>query len=371
MKTRITQQLIKTVLFLFFLFGANLTLAQKIFKGTIIDAVRNEAVQYATVFLTNTTFGVSANENGKFSMKIPEGNYEVIVRMLGYKSLTFALNSADIQPQGYKMLLEPLEDQLDEIEVEEERDPAWYRNLATFKTYFLGSSENAKSTEILNEKVLRLDDQSEPSVLKVKAADVLKINNPKLGYKIDYLLADFRYERRAGYIFYGGNPLFIPDTTLTKSKLKKVEINREVAYRGSLQHFIQSLYQGKVQEEGFEIRRLDRLPKDGGFLDQLNSQVLDEETLLTRGADGKVTISYDYHLHVLYTLEKESSEYAGIINGKKSVNQTSLIKLEVASLELYENGGYADPFAIMVEGYMAWERVADLLPLDYRPQEKN
>jgi hypothetical protein len=146
-----------------------------------------------------------------------------------------------------------------------------------------------------------------------------------------------------------------------------VETNRELAYRGSLQHFIQALYQGKVGEEGFEIRRLDRLPKDGGFLDQLNSQILDEETLLSRSADGKVSISYDFYLHILYKLEKESSEYAGIMNGKKSINQSSLMKLEVDLLELYENGGYANPFGIMVEGYMAWERVADLLPLDYRP----
>ena len=370
MKTRIIQRLAKTVLFLSFLFAGNELVAQKIFKGTIIDAARNEPIPYATVFLTNTTFGVSADEKGKFSLKVPEGNYDVIVRMLGFESLTFSLNTTTLQPQGYKMMLLPMEDQLDEIEVEEERDPVWYRNLATFKIYFLGSSENAKSTTILNEKVLRLDDQSEPAVLKVKAADVLKIENPKLGYRLDYLLTDFRFEVRERYIFYGGNPLFIPDTTLSQSKLKKVETNRELAYRGSLQHFIQALYQGKVREQGFEIRRLDRLPKDGGFLDQLNSQILNEETLLDRGTDGKVTISYDFHLHILYKLEKESSEYAGIMNGKKSVNQSSLMKLEVDALELYENGGYANPFGIMVEGYMAWERVADLLPLDYRPLEK-
>jgi hypothetical protein len=367
MKTRIIQHLTKTVLFLSFLFASNQLAAQKIFRGTIIDAARNEPIPYATVFLTNTTFGISADEEGKFSLKVPEGNYDVIVRMLGFESLTFALNTATLQPQGYKMMLLPMEDQLDEIEVEEERDPVWYRNLATFKTYFLGSSVNAKSTIILNEKVLRLDDQSEPAGLKVKAADVLKIENPKLGYSLDYLLTDFRFEVRAGYIFYGGNPLFIPDTTLSPGKLKKVETNRELAYRGSLQHFIQALYQGKVGEEGFEIRRLDRLPKDGGFLDQLNSQILDEETLLSRSADGKVSISYDFYLHILYKLEKESSEYAGIMNGKKSINQSSLMKLEVDLLELYENGGYANPFGIMVEGYMAWERVADLLPLDYRP----
>ena len=366
MKTRQIQTLVKTVFVLSFFFFGSSAFSQQLFKGSVVDASRNEPVPYATIFLTNTTFGITADEEGKFSMEIPQGNFDVIVRMLGFESLTFALNTAEIKPQGYKIMLLPLEDELDLIEVEEERDPAWYRNLETFKMYFLGSSKNAKKSSILNEKDLRLDDQSIPGVLSVKAADVLKIKNPNLGYQLDYVLTDFRFERRRGFIFYGGNPLFIQDTIIQKGKLKSIESNREEAYRGSLQHFIRALYRGKVAEEGFEIRRLDRIPKDGGFLDQLNSQVLDEESLMTRGEDGKVTISYDFHLHILYKLEKESSEYAGIMNGKKAINQTSIMKLEVDSLELYENGGYANPFGIMVEGYMAWERVSDLLPLDYK-----
>ena len=205
MKTRIIQQFYFTVLFLSLFFFIEGLAAQQVFKGSIVDASTDAPIPYATVFLTNTTFGTSADDAGKFSMKIPEGNYDVIVRMLGYESLTFSLNKTDLQPQGYKIKLLPSEDQLEEIEVAEERDPIWYRNLETFKTYFLGSSENAKASTLLNEEVLRLDDQSEPAVLKVTAAAVLKIHNPKLGYQLDYVLSNFRYEVRAGYIFYGGS----------------------------------------------------------------------------------------------------------------------------------------------------------------------
>jgi hypothetical protein len=98
----------------------------------------------------------------------------------------------------------------------------------------------------------------------------------------------------------------------------------------------------------------------------LTSEIIDEERLLSRDKYGRVTISYDFHLHILYKLEKESVEYAGVINAQRSSNQTTIMKLEVDSMDLYENGGYSDVFGIMVEGYMAWERVADLLPLDYR-----
>jgi hypothetical protein len=40
-------------------------------------------------------------------------------------------------------------------------------------------------------------------------------------------------------------------------------------------------------------------------------------------------------------------------------------------LEIYANGSYADPFGILVEGYIAWERVGDLLPMDYSPKPSN
>ena len=366
MRTRVPKRFVKQFLFLSLLLANSGAFSQQLFKGTIVDAARDEPIPYATVFLTNTTFGVSADEEGRFALNAPKGNYDVIVRMLGYEPLTFSLNTAEIKPQGYRIMLQPIEDELDEIEVKEERDPAWYRNLEIFKAYFLGTSANSKNAEIRNETDLRLDDQSTQGVLTVKAVDVLEVENPNLGYRIQYLLTDFRYDRSKGYTFYGGNPLFFPDSTLGPAKLKKVEKAREEAYRGSLQHFIQALYLGKVREEGFEIRRLDRLPKDGGFLDQLTSEIVDEETLLSRDRDGTVMISYDFHLHILYKLEKESTEYAGVMNGPKAGNQTTIMKLEVDSLELYENGGYSDPFGIMVEGYMAWERVADLLPLDYR-----
>jgi len=214
-KTRKIQIHSIAVFFLSFLFLEGTSHGQQIFRGSVIDASRNEPVPYATIFLTNTTFGVSADEDGKFIMKVPMGNYDVVVRMLGFESLNFALNTSELKPQGYKIMLTPLEDELDEIEVEDERDPAWYRNLDIFKFYFLGSSQNARKSELKNEKVLRLDDQSEKNVLNAKAVDVLRIDNPNLGYNIQYLLTNFRFEKRSRYIFYGGNPLFILDTTLS------------------------------------------------------------------------------------------------------------------------------------------------------------
>lgn len=49
-----------------------------------MDRTSESGIAYATIFLTGTTVGVSADEQGYFSVQIPEGSYEVLVRMLGY-----------------------------------------------------------------------------------------------------------------------------------------------------------------------------------------------------------------------------------------------------------------------------------------------
>ncbi len=303
-------------------------------------------------------------------MVIPDGNYDVIVRMLGYISLTFQLESKALKPQGYRFMLIPAEEELDAIEIEVTRDPAWYRNLNIFKDYFLGTSQNGKACELLNETSVRIDDLSEPGTLRVSSADVLKIDNPNLGYRIDYLLTDFRYQSRDKYIFYGGYPLFIPDSTLSKRKQRRVKANREKAFRGSLQHLIRAIYTGTTAEEGFVIRRLYRTedPRTKGkFVDQVESGTISSAELVERNEDGKVLLKFQDHLHIAYTNERESAEFRGSASSGPAGNQFSIMHLEADSVEIFQNGNYSDPFAILVEGYIAWERVGDLLPLDYQP----
>ncbi|MEP0710921.1 MAG: carboxypeptidase-like regulatory domain-containing protein, partial [Algoriphagus sp.] len=142
----------------FFLLGGGVsTHAQATFKGTIVDLETELPIPNASVFLANTTFGTSSDEQGKFTLTIPDGNYEVIIRILGYEGLTFNLPSSMVQPQGYRFKLVAVEEDLEEMEVSDVRDPSWYRNLDEFKRYFLGTSENSMKTEILNELSMILD----------------------------------------------------------------------------------------------------------------------------------------------------------------------------------------------------------------------
>ena len=109
----------------FFLLTSSLSFAQAIFKGTIVDIETEEPIPNASVFLANTTFGTSSDEEGKFSLYIPDGNYEVIIRILGYEGLTFNLPSSTVQPQGYRFKLVSVDEDLDEMEVSDVGIEIW------------------------------------------------------------------------------------------------------------------------------------------------------------------------------------------------------------------------------------------------------
>lgn len=364
--------LFKIVLGLFLFFSSLPAFAQAVFKGTIADMETGEGIPYATVFLANTTLGTSTDEEGKFSINLPEGNYEVIIRILGYQGMTFNLPASNVKPQGYRFLLEQIDEELEGLNVNDTRDPAWYRNLEDFKRYFLGTSKNGKATKIENEMSMILDDISEPGTLIASSRDILKINNPNLGYRLDYLLNDFRNNYKQGFVTYSGYPLFIPDSTLSNSKQRKVEKNRLEAYYGSLQHFIRSIYIGKSVAEGYEIRRLYR--KDdpvhrGKFIDSVATETI-TSLAIRENRDTREFLEFEGYLLISYMNEKESPQYVLNIGRGTRKFQNSILRMTTDSVEIFENGSLSDPFGLVVEGYMGWERVGDLLPIDYSPPSK-
>ncbi|MBB6327977.1 hypothetical protein FHS59_003620 [Algoriphagus iocasae] len=391
----------------FFIFSPpKQSFAQNTLKGRVLEYGTEVPVPYASIFLTNTTLGITADENGSFSLSVPDGSYNVLVRMLGYESVTFAINTNQLPAKGFQIQLVASDQELEEIDVEEERDPVWYRNLETFKTYFFGTTKNGRSVILKNEKDLILDRESNSDILQVSAKEALQLENPNLGYSVEFLLVQFQYNFKEGTILYKGYPLFIPYEDVGTAKAKKIEKNRESAYNGSLQHFIHSVYVGNSKDEGYIIRRMKRIPnpekptkpqmeeakqifkssKSFELRDSIQINVLskstlpdsvvildqneiDPEVLLERNTEnGRVFLKSDDQLHISYTKEPMEREYPGSPAGSyKNSNQISKIKVVKEGVEIFFSGSFEDPLGILVEDYMAWERVGDLMPYDYLP----
>ncbi|TVP53332.1 MAG: carboxypeptidase-like regulatory domain-containing protein [Mongoliibacter sp.] len=350
--------------------------AQHLVKGQVKDAQSKEPLEYATVFISNSTFGAITDNRGQFEIEIPKGQFELVVNFMGYGSKTLAVDTENLKSE-YLFELQPIPIDLKERMVEAKRDKDWYKNLKIFERFFLGESINAKKTKILNPEVLILDDQSKPGSLIAIAKAPLEIENPNLGYKLTFVLTDFECVVKEKTWSYFGYPYF-EEMDLPLRRMKKVEKNRNRAFNGSLTHLIRAMYKGDLEESGFELYPVvhKRLPNNT-YQEVLGEEALTLEQVLfsTEGA-GKF-YTFRKPVFVLYLNESEESSYklqfqpASALSytqgasQRKIFHQTSKLILRGRQIRIFENGGYFNPKFLYVEGYMAWERVADMMPIDY------
>ncbi len=92
----LTQHMIRILSLLLFCGFTNIILAQ---QSTITGMVKDNSGQpipFATVYLKNTTKGTSANVDGKYALKLKNGQYTLSFRAVGYKQQDHIVNlSAD------------------------------------------------------------------------------------------------------------------------------------------------------------------------------------------------------------------------------------------------------------------------------------
>jgi hypothetical protein len=394
--------------------------AQYVIKGRVVDAESQAPLEFATVFVNNSTFGAITDGEGGFEISVPPGNHELVISYMGYSPFSFSFTTESLKEfYEFRILPQPIE--LEETQVAEKRDKDWYRSLETFKEKFLGTSINAQKCRVLNPEVLILDAESEPGVLKASAKDVLEIHNPNLGYRIRYVLTGFEYDQENGRISFAGYPYFVEED-LPRRKAARVEKNRERAYQGSVGHLMRSLYLGTSEEEGFEFYAIERKPnperphdsqisqaramlektrtllgrdslrrevakeKLASYIEVLSEEQLQGEEILERTGDGKAFLTYDRPFYTIFTEETEEPNFrsraarevkskmntlgTGIVataTGENGVGlpQSSRIEMLGKAVQIFENGSYFHPFDLYLEGYMAWEKIGDLMPFDF------
>ncbi|AFL85112.1 hypothetical protein Belba_2560 [Belliella baltica DSM 15883] len=387
-----------SLLLFFILLNAGKSYSQVTLRGIVENENNNTPIPYAMIFLSNTSIGTLSDSLGHFNLTLNEGKHELIIKSLGFTTLNFELEQSEIQNRLYRFKLATDDLELTEVEVVSKRDQLWYGNLEVFKGFFLGNSTNSLKSKLVNPNILILDDQSIPRTLLAKANQDLIIENPNLGYTIRYLLHTFEYSLAEKKIFYGGYSYFTEYDGLSKRKKKQIETNRKKAYEGSSMHLLRAIYNNKVEEEGFLVRRLRKIPninrpseehldsiaqnirlgrptpytieefarlkKLPKTIDQLEKNPIDLYQYITKEDAGKITLHFEDYLQVIYTKAKPDANY---ILPYKAENQESLIHFLNGKIEIYENGSFSPPYDLLFEGYMGWLKTGDLLPLDYKP----
>lgn len=342
--------------------------------GVVSDSLSNETLPFASVFFSGTTFGATSDKDGNFVLKADKpGTYDLVISFTGYETYfrQVDLNEQQVLRLDVKLYLSTRN--LGAFTITAKKDEAWKNNLLLFKRTFLGTSGNANDCRIVNEDVLNFEDNRKDRIFEAYASEPLIIENKALGYRIKYLLEDFRIFYAKNYSVFYGFPSF--EEMGKGGKVKNAwSRKRNRAYKGSIGHFFKALYENQVTEEGFEVNAAKDMKRGGRAIDLTP---IDMSTLISTKPNGSTKVlSFENYLYVVYRNEKESPEYKIYQNSMNprptGKEQLSWIFMPEGVTEVaFEKSGYLiNPLAVVTNGYWGFEKLGDMVPMDYEP-EKN
>src|SRR5580698_5822237 len=357
-------------------------------SGSVRDSATGKPVPGVSVFLNSTSKGTVTHDDGTFILTgIPPGRYQLIVSAIGYATIAMEITTRRL-PSPMKIILHNQASELAAVTVEPYLKNGWKKWGKLFWDNFIGTTDNASSCTIKNKDALRFRYYLKSRKLTVSAVEPLIITNKALGYDLEYRLESFTYDFESNIISYYGYPLFREMPADDSSRQRKWEHARLIAYLGSMMHFMRSLYQGGLQQDGFIVEHLIQVPNierqrvkklyipnvtptDSIPIDTLHhywevlrqpdsfvQKVKSYENLVSINPDqtrrfyfiGDFTIIYgNGHLGIAYT-------------------ESSLELMYPTPIEIEENGAYYPPETLLSKGNWArTEKIANLVPRDYYP----
>ncbi len=338
-------------------------------SGKVINAETQKPLQGASVFAENTTIGTATDADGNFRLQLPSGGYTLAITFTGFTTENRRINSSDANDNSLSFELKPKEKELEAVSVVAtgELKDGWEKYGNLFLEQFIGKTKNSAECSIKNREILKFYFSKKRNRLKVMAPEPLIIENKALGYNIKYALDSFTHEFATQVSLYTGNPLFEEMTSSNPEQQTKWQMARQEAYNGSVLHFMRSIYNQRLREEGFEIQYVvDIHGKDSAlrlknFYAALNYVKNDSlQTVDIRPNQNQVGI--------IYTKEKPASGYLAENEKEPKDFQFSILTfLPQHSITIEQNGYYFEQNEITTSEYWTWERIADQVPYDYVP----
>ena len=379
-------------------------------EGRVMGSDSGEPLPFANVFIQNSTQGAPTDINGEFVIEdVPNTGFNLVISYLGYKPKTISFsNKQELEGRKFVVVLESDPIALESISVttkamKRKQFRSQKRLYERFEREFLGGSENAYKCKIINPSVLQFEVLDSLDNYSVTAKDILFVENTALGYRIAYLLEEFRFEN--GLKMNIGKARFTELQTKSRKRYSKWEVEREKAYYGSREHFLNALVEGNLEEEGFALNVVNYDSVTSEYTTPLNPPPPEE--ILSLEASGD---EYLYHLktssdvEVTYKGEYEDSDYKKLyrstsksgnykytdkkvrssisISDNASLSSYQVFGLDITDVELYQKsiifflsdkttigypGQFLNPREVLIGGWWRWGAFSDWLPLNYRP----
>lgn len=123
-------------------------------SGKIISAEDRSAIDFADIYLKETTYGCITDENGTFRLEAPQGTYTLAVAAIGYETYETAITLSGRDTTLMTIALKPARNQLDEVVVISERKS--HVRQSAFNAADLSVKEMHNSSRSLGEALSQL-----------------------------------------------------------------------------------------------------------------------------------------------------------------------------------------------------------------------
>jgi hypothetical protein len=352
-----------------FLFAFQVVGQQRVLIGRVTDSNTKEPVPYAAVYINNTSNATETDEKGNYVLKnvfshVRGGSVEIVVSSLGYT--TFRQKIAYSQRDTLILPIELSIQTITEVSVTGKRDQTWLRQYKKFEKAFLGTSENARYTTVLNPWVV--DFEGETAEFSASAQKIIEVENKPLGCKIYFELQRFAFSPTRSS--FAGLARFEKIKPKDEEQKKKLEENRQKAYEGSERHFFKALVQKRLKQEGFVVYEVNPDYHEKTSFSHLSPQLGKRLFSFNDTAavkPGRFPASKE--LIIRRELEILNTNTVTRIGAYQDAPfPVSWLQLKGGKAEATTAGLLFDTNSAEWAGDIAERRIADMLPLDYEPE---
>jgi len=345
----------------------------QVLKAIVADQNSHRPIADAFVFIENSSNGTATNQAGEFELNV-KGNKQlnIVFSHLNYQTSVLKWKSGDVLRDTFFLI--PQEINLQEVSVTQKANPRLRkRRLKRFTTAFLGPDVNPNLVKILNPEALLFKEEDQQLIAECN--EPLQIENRKLGYIVQFYLEEFELSNENEDLRYKGRVFFQPMEGNTKA-IAKFKRNRRKAYLISSNYFFTQLVQGNIDIEVYEI---------GFAAINSNSEVVAYKMTAPDSLNIEKLDDYTYAIAVKEYLSVRNKSAKIQSGNTEDQSFASSFSTDIAPLSKVQNeiavsylksttgfilvnsyGRILNPTDIEEYGYWANQRIAALLPFDYR-----
>ena len=388
MMRHLSPTIIRLFVFVTVLLSGYTVSAQYSISGIVMNDATGKPLGGASVYINGSTIGTVTSDSGTYTLRnINTGFYEVVVSYVGYQTLVYKAAIQNIDLKITFKLQRKVEEMRNAVVLSDAVREKWMK---IFLDNFLGITEPAKRCKLVNdEEVLFETDDENPKAIKAYSAVPLIIENKQFGYRIHFQLESFFFDPAEGRTFFYGYSRF--EELKDKEKVPGRYLRERTAYyKGSTLHFYHSLIAHTSAAEGFSMQLIKQVDMSGkkkmvlavpGSPRKVQAQPSNEVNVAvpiiadsifqkdTAVGSSLFTLSFESKLRVKYAKNPAGKKFLmmhAMLEGAVYDGTISYIEMLERPVYMDAQGALYNPMGLQFSGYWGFEKVGNMLPVDFK-----